>query len=90
MVSLYTCNIGGQTASVAKLDARLTGDQEVAGSSPAGSATFFRDLIMKYFYGHFLPSADLKMAVVSFWRKNLHKTDKPLRGLSLPSKSVIR
>ena len=27
---------------VAKLDARPTGDQEVAGSTSAGSATFFR------------------------------------------------
>ena len=29
-------------ASVAQLDAHMTGDQEVAGSTPAGSATFFR------------------------------------------------
>ena len=29
-------------ASVAQPDARPTGDQEVAGSTPAGSATFFR------------------------------------------------
>ena len=29
-------------ASVAQLDARTTGDLEVAGSIPAGSATFFR------------------------------------------------
>ena len=31
-----------ETASVAKLDAHPTGDQEVAGSTPIGSATFFR------------------------------------------------
>ena len=31
-----------------QLDASSTGDQEVAGSTPAGMATFFRtDLIMK-------------------------------------------
>ena len=30
-----------QLGSVAQMDARLTGDQEVAGSTPAGSATFF-------------------------------------------------
>ena len=37
-------------ASMAQLDAHPTGDEEVAGSTPAGSATFFRgDLIMKYF-----------------------------------------
>ena len=35
-----------ELASVALLDARLTGDQEVAGSTPTGLATFFhRDLI---------------------------------------------
>ena len=39
-------------ASVAQLDARLTGDQEVAGSIPSGSVTFFLgDLIMKYYLG---------------------------------------
>ena len=31
-------------------------------------------LIMKYFYGHSLPSADSRRAVVSFWRKNVHNT----------------
>ena len=29
-------------ASLTQLDERPTGDQEVAGSTPAGSATFFR------------------------------------------------
>ena len=56
-------------------DARPTGDQEVSGSTPAGSATFFReDMFMNYFYGHSLPSTDSRNAVVSFWRKNVHKT----------------
>ena len=31
-----------EPTSVAQLDAHPTGDQEVAGSSPAGSATFIR------------------------------------------------
>ena len=31
-----------QPASLAEFDARLTGHQEVAGLTPAGSATFFR------------------------------------------------
>ena len=36
-----------------RLDARPTGDQEVAGSTTAESATFFRgDVIMKYFPIH--------------------------------------
>ena len=43
-------------ASVAQLDVRPTGDQEVTGSTPAGSATFFRgDLILKYFLRSFSP-----------------------------------
>ena len=37
-------------ASVATLDVRPTGNQEVVGSTPAGSATFFRgDMLIKYF-----------------------------------------
>ena len=41
---------------MAQLDARPTGDLEVVGSSPAGSATFFHgDLIMKYFLWSFSP-----------------------------------
>ena len=74
-------------ASVAQLDARPTGDQEVEDSNPAGSATLFRgDLTMKYF----LPPADSRRAVISFWRKNVHNTGKPLRGPVLLSKSVVR
>ena len=37
-----------------------------------------------------LPSADSRRTVVSFWQKNVHNTGYPLRGLSLPSKSVVR
>ena len=58
-------------ASVAHLDARPTGDQEVASSIPAGSVTFFRAyLIIKYFLLSFPPIR----AGVSFWRKNVHNT----------------
>ena len=47
---------GRLPALVAQLDACLTGDQEVAGSTPAGLATFFLgDLIMKYFRQSFSP-----------------------------------
>ena len=43
-------------ASVAQLDSRPTGDLELASSTPAGSAKFFRgDLIMKYFLWSFSP-----------------------------------
>ena len=41
---------------MAQLDARLTGDQEVAGLTPAGLAALFGgDLIMKYFLRSFSP-----------------------------------
>ena len=43
---------------MAQLDAGLTGDQEDAGSIPAGSATFFRgDWSSNIFFGHSLHSA---------------------------------
>ena len=62
-------------ASKAQLDVRPTGDQEIVGLTPAGLATFFRGyLIRKFFYGHCLPSADSRWAVVSFWRRNVHNT----------------
>ena len=54
-------------ASMAQLDARLTEDQEVAGSTLIRSATFIRrDWSWNTFYGHSLPSADTRRAVVSF------------------------
>ena len=60
---------------MAQLDAHSTGDQEVAGSTPTGSATFFRgDLRLNIFYDPSLPSADSRRAVVSFWQKNVHNT----------------
>ena len=44
-------------ASVAQLDARPTGDQEVAGSTPVGLATFFRgELSLNIFFCYSLPS----------------------------------
>ena len=62
-------------ALVAQLDMRPTGDQEVAGSTPTESATFRRDLTMKYFLQSFyLPSTDSRRVVVSFWPKNVHNT----------------
>ena len=58
---------------------------------PPRSATFFRgDWSWNIFYGHSLPSADSRKAVVSFWWKNVHNTGQPLGGLSLPSKRVVR
>ena len=77
-------------ASVPQLAAPPTGDQEVADSTPARSATFFRgDWSRNIFYSHSLSSTDSRRAVVNFWLKNVHSTGWLLRGLSLPSKSVV-
>ena len=58
------------SASLAHLGARPTGDQEVAGSTPAevGNILSWR-LIMKYFLRSFYPSTDSRRAVVGFWQK---------------------
>ena len=41
--------------------------------SPPAPATLFRgDWSWNIFCGHFLPSADSRRAIVSFWRKNVH------------------
>ena len=58
-------------ASVAQLDARPTGDQEVAGSTPTRSATFFHgDLIMKYFLRSFSPFRCFKKGSCQFlWKE---------------------
>ena len=42
MANQSQISYGVSPASVAQLDARLIGDQEVAGSIPARSATYFR------------------------------------------------
>ena len=56
ILGLHEISIYLRPASVAQLDACPTGEQEVAGSTPAGSATFFHgDLIMKYFLRSFSP-----------------------------------
>ena len=64
-----------QPVLVARLAACLTGDQEVAGSSLIGSATFFhRDWSWNILYGYSLPSADSRRSLVSFWQKNVYTT----------------
>ena len=57
---------------------RPNGDLEVAGSTPAevGNILSWRLIMWSWniFYGHSLPSADSRRAVVSFWRNNVHRT----------------
>ena len=64
---------------VAQSVGHLTRKSGVLGSIP-GLATYFRS-----------PSAFLRRAVVSYWRKYVHKVlVNRLGGLSLPRKSVVR
>ena len=78
--------LGGSVGCAVRLETRRSRVQ-----TPPRSATFFRvDWSWNIFYGHSLPSADSRRAVVSFWRKSVHNTGLPLRGLSLPSKRVVR
>ena len=52
-----------------------TGDRRLRVQPPPRSATFFcGDWSWNIFYGHSLPSADSRRAVVSFWRKNVYNT----------------
>ena len=64
-----------------------TGDQVVTGSTPAEVGN-----ILSWRFDHeiFSTVIDSRRTVVSFWRKNVHNTGTPLRGLSLPSKRVVR
>ena len=55
MISIYTSNISILLASVAQLDARPTGDQEIVGSTPTVGNILSLRLIMKYFLCSFSP-----------------------------------
>ena len=63
---------------VAQLAGHLTSKSVVLDSIP-GLATYFR-----------FSSADSRGAVVSYWRKYVHKVLVNRLGLSLPRKSVVR
>ena len=72
-ISLFvhlTAGLGGSIGCTVRLETRRSRVQP-----PPRSATFFRgDWSWNIFYGHSLPSADSRRAVVSFWRKNVHNT----------------
>ena len=62
--------LGGSVGCTVRLETRRSRVQP-----PPRSATFFcGDWSWNIFYGHSLPSADSRRAVVSFWRKNVHNT----------------
>ena len=69
-VSHYLTGLGGSTGWAVRLETRMSRVQP-----PPRSATFFHgDWSWNIFYGHSLPSADSRRAVVSFWRMNAHST----------------
>ena len=82
-------DLGGSVGCPVRLEIRRSQVQP-----PPRSATFFRgDWSWNIFYGHSVPSADSRRAVVSFWGKNAYIQCiilvKRLED-SLPSKRVVR
>ena len=71
LYTLMLCaGLGGSVGFAVWLETRRSRVQP-----PPRSATFFRgEWSWNIFYGHSLPSADSRRAVVSFWRKNVHNT----------------
>ena len=68
--AVAVAGLGGSVGCAVRLETRRSRVQP-----PPRSATFFRgDWSWNIFYGHSLPSADSRRAVVSFWRKNVHST----------------
>ena len=66
---IETHGLGGSVGCAVRLETRRSRVQ------PPSSVTFFRgDWSWNIFYGHSLPSADSRRAVVSVWRKNVHNT----------------
>ena len=66
----FFAGLGGSVGCAVRLETRRLRVQP-----PSRSATFFRgDWSWNIFYGHSLPSADSRRAVVIFWRKNVHNT----------------
>ena len=66
----FGAGLGGSVGCAVRLETRGSRVQP-----PPRSATFFLgDWSWNIFYGHSLPSADSRRAVVSFWRKNVHNT----------------
>ena len=62
IIKIFIAGLGGSVGCAP------TGDEEVAGSIPVGSATFFcGNLVMKYFLWSISPFTDARRAVVSFF-----------------------
>ena len=74
----FTCRVllHVEPASVAQLDAPSNWRPGGRGFNPHWDRqhSFMEIWSWNIFYGHFLPYADSRRAVVSFWRKNVHNT----------------
>ena len=69
-LNIVFVSLGGSVGCTFRLETRRSRVQP-----RPRSATFFRgDWSWNIFYGHSLPSADTRRAVVSFWWKNMHNT----------------
>ena len=75
---------------MAQLDARPTGDQEVAGSTHVGSATSFVEIDREIFSMVILSLPLIQEEQLSVSGERMYtNTSYPLRGQSLPRKSLI-
>ena len=69
-ITCTSAGLGGSVGCAVRLETRRSRVQP-----PPRLATFFHgDWPWNIFYGHSLPSAETRRAVVSFWRKNVHNT----------------
>ena len=75
-------------ASVAQLDVRLTGDQEVMGSTPTSQQHSFEEIDHEILSSVILSLPWFKKGCCQFLAKEC--TGYLLRGLILPSKSVVK
>ena len=79
-----------QPASVAQLDARPTGDQEVTGSTSAGRQHSFVEIDDEIFSTVILSLPLIQEGQLSVSGVRMCTILVNLRGLSLPSKHVVR
>ena len=77
-------------ASVAQLDAPSNWRPGGHGFNPRQGRQHSFMEIDREIFSMVILSLLLIQKVVSYWRKNVHNTGEPLKGLSLPSKRVVR
>ena len=87
---LFVCLTHARPASLAQLDEHQSGDEEIVGSNPAGSSTYFNgDWSWNISYGHYLPSADSRTAIVSSGKRMCTILVNPLEDSACPVKERL-